>query len=209
MKKASPNITTILLIGMMLLVLAIISVLANENKKREADEIVFEPVVVEITEGNATLKIDYDVKDSLGFQSEGEEEIDLTIIKDEDTPDRYIVEGTLSSTQRVDIGAQDQGKMCWYNILHQVDYIIFGTFTPSTCKFELYVDMKPSASRLLSHDCSVELGVDFSSLYMAPPPENLVFTKPFAGPALSSLDYHLFLFNVSLPSGVNCPAFSK
>ena len=193
MKRTSPNITIIVLTGLLLFLIAIAAVIAANNDTHEAEEIVFEPVEVELTEGSATLKVEYDAKDYFGFEAKGEDEISLNIIKDADLPHQYIIKGALTSTQSVRTGGLDQGDMCWINIIHDVDYMVAGIFTPSTCKFELSIAMSPRNSTLLSHDCSLVQDFDYGAVYMAPPPEQLVFTKSFAGPASSSPDYSLIL----------------
>jgi hypothetical protein len=208
-KGGSVTVPTLVLAGLMLLTLAMVAVLANKNKgdKAAQEEIVFEPEEVSLDEGSATLKIEYD-SNVLGFKSKGAEDIPLFIIPYED-PTAIEVKGYLSSTQRVDVSAMDQGDECWYNIFHNVDYRVEGTFIAANCTFELTVTMVPTSSEMLSYDCSFDPGLPIESFYMAPPPEKLVFTKSFAGPALSSTDYSFLLVDVLLPRGVDCPAFSQ
>ncbi len=213
MKNTSPKATGIVLTALMVFItITVILIAANIQRKKsaqEADEIVFEPVEVVLDEGSAKLKVEYEAQDYYGFESNCVEEINIKIVKDDDNPNQFIVNGSLISTQRVDMGALDMGELCWFYILHNVKYSVMGTFTPSACKFELFVGMKPTDSTLIGHNCSIDLAFDPSPLYMAPPPEKLVFTKSFAGPPSSSLDYTLFLFDVVFPGGVNCPAFSN
>jgi hypothetical protein len=208
--KGGPvNVTTIVLVGLMLLALGAVAVIANNNKRSDSapEEIVFEPEEVSLDEGSATLKIEYD-SSVLGFKSKGADDISL-FIKPYEDPKTIEVTGYLSSTQRVDVSAMDQGNECWYNIFHNVDYRVAGNFSSAECKFELSVVMSPTSSKMLSHNCSFDPGLPIESFYMAPPPEKLVFTKSFAGPALSSTDYSFLLVDVLLPRGVNCPAFSQ
>ena len=211
-RGASVNVTTIVLVGLMLLALGTVAVIANNSKggdsAPEAEEIVFEPEEVSLDEGSATLKIEYEVS-VLGFKSKGADDIHLSITQDEEDLDQYYVAGNLDSTQRVDLSAMDQGVECWYNIFHNVDYIVGGHFSSAVCKFELSVVMSPTSSKMLSHNCSFDPGIPIESSYMAPPPGILVFSKSFAGPALSSSDYSFLLVDVLLPNSVNCPAFSQ
>jgi hypothetical protein len=208
-KGSSITVPAIVLTGLMLLALVTVAVLANKNKggKSTQEEIVFEPEEVSLDEGSATLKIEYD-SSVQGFKSKGADDIYLDLIPNEDL-NTIEVTGFLSSTQSVELGAMDQGNECWYNILHNVDYKVAGNFSSAECKFELSVAMSPTSSKMLSHNCSFDPGLPLESFYMAPPPEILVFTKSFAGPALSSTDYSFLLVDVLLPRGVNCPAFSQ
>ncbi len=208
-KGASVSVPAIVLTGLMLLALATVAVLAINNNGGDSaqEEIVFEPEEVSLDEGSATLKIEYD-SSVLGFKSNGAEDIPLFLKPDEDL-NTIEVTGFLSSTQRVDLSAMDQGNECWYNIFHNVDYRVAGNFSSTECKFELSVAMSPTSSKMLSHNCSFDPGLPIESFLMAPPPGKLVFTKSFAGPALSSTEYSFILVDVLLPRGVNCPAFSQ
>ena len=208
-KGGSISVPAIVLTGLMLLALAAAAVLAYNNKGGDSaqEEIVFEPEEVSLNEGIATLKIEYD-SSVKGFKSKGADDIPLFLTPNEDL-NTIEVTGLLSSTQNVELAAMDQGNECWYYILHNVDYRVAGNFSSADCKFELAVAMSPTNSKMLSHRCSFDPGLPLESFYMAPPPETLVFTKSFAGPALSSTDYSFLLVDVLLPRGVNCPAFSQ
>jgi hypothetical protein len=204
------NLPVIILAGMMLLALAGVAVLANrgQNDSNETtDEIIFEPEEVSLDEGSATLQLDYEAS-VLGFKSNGSEAIPLYIIPyDED--ETIEVTGYLSSTQRVDTSAMDQGAECWYNILHQVEYRVAGQFLRDECKFELTALMAPTSSEMLGHNCSVDFPGDYGLLFMSPPPEKIVFRGPAPDPATVPEYYSLSLVDVYLPRGINCPAFSR
>jgi hypothetical protein len=210
MKQSSPNVATIALAGLMLLALAAVFVLATNHKKAEpapeGDEIVFKPEVVETDEGNATLMLAYDGS-TLGSRAQGTEEIPLAITYNLDNIVEFNVQGFLKSTQRIDIGALDQGRDCWFNILHNVEYNVVGTFNSETCKFVLYIGMTPTSSKLLSTDCSFDPGLPINKLYMAPHADPVIFTSPLPSPNASAPEYSFSLADVALPSDVNCPAF--
>jgi hypothetical protein len=208
-KGPAVNPATMVLVGMMVFAIAAVAVLANRNKGSDStqEEIIFEPEEVSLDEGSATLKIEYE-SDVYAFKSKGAEDIPLFLKPDEDL-NTIEVTGFLASTQSVDVGAMDQGNECWFYIFHNVEYRVAGNFSATECKFELSVAMIPTSSKLLSTRCSFDPGLPLESFYMAPPPGKLVFTKSFAGPALSSTDYSFLLVDVLLPRGVNCPAFSQ
>ena len=210
MKQSSPNVATIALAGLMLLALAAVFVLATKYKKPEpapeGDEIIFEPEVVETEEGHATLNLTYDGS-TLGFKAQGNEEIPLAITFDLDNIVELSVQGFLKSTQRIELGAQDQGRDCWFNILHNVDYNVSGTLNSETCRFVLYVGMTPTSSQLLSTDCSFDPGLPVDRLYMAPQADPVIFTSLISNPSASTPEYSFSLSDVALPVDVNCPAF--
>jgi len=203
------TLTAIALTVLLLFLSAILAVLALlsrfNNSTQQAEEIVFEPEEVLLDEGSVALDISYSTEDTFGFDSSGNEEIFLSIIPDEDNPNQYKVNGSLTSTQSVSIPTLDQGNPCTYNILHDVVYDVSGTFYPSSCQFDLDVVMKPTASQALAHDCSIDIPIDFNPFYMAPIPGTLVFTRALE--TLPVADWKFFLFDVNFPTGVSCPAF--
>ena len=208
-KGSSITVPAIVLSGLMLLALATVAMLANNNKGDEStqEEIVFEPEEVSLDEGSATLRATYSTASDAYFTSNGEDSIQLSIVKDEDTLDLYDVTGTLDSIQKVGVAGMDQGQICTVEILHEVKYSIQGYFSSSTCLFGISVTLTPSSSQLLAQGCSVDINLDPSGMYVAPRPDNLVFDKSFEG--ISSEVYNFYLHDVLLPRGVNCPAFSQ
>ncbi len=219
-KRPAPNPATIVLAGLMLLALAVALVMANngDNPAPQADEIVFEPEVVELEvvelEGSATLKVEYAASPD-AFESSGQDDISLTITPGISEPGEaeaiYHVEGVLDSTQSVAISGLDAGAICWFNIFHRVQYAIHGDFRADPdCRFELFVVLKPKSSEILSTDCSVGFQGDVSWIYMAPlETQKLVFTKSWANPVPSQQDWSLLLVDVALPPGVYCPSFDQ
>ena len=208
-KGASVSVPAIVLAGLMLLALATVAVLANKNKGGDAiqEEIVFEPEEVSLDEGSATLRATYSTASDAYFTSNGEDSIQLSIVKDEDTSDLYDVTGTHDSIQKVGVAGMDKGQICTVEILHEVKYSIQGNFSSSTCLFGISVTLIPSSSQLLAQGCSVDINLDPSGMYVAPRPDNLVFDKSFEG--ISSEVFNFYLRDVLLPRGVNCPAFSQ
>lgn len=200
-----------MLAGLLLLTLIAVGVIASnrDNPAGEADEVVFEPEVVELDEGSASLNAVY-LADELGFESRGSEDIVLTISANlnEGEEGKWVVQGFLPSTQSVDIAAGSGGgsEDCWYHIVHKVDYNVVGTFDAAACKFSLDVGVAVTSSDVVSADCPAgSPGPDFKQIYMAPLPEELVFTE---SPDSKRLDLWTFtLSGVSLPTGIRCPAF--
>jgi hypothetical protein len=208
-KGGSISVPAIVLAGLMLLALATAAVIAYNNKGGDSaqEEIVFEPEEVSLDEGSATLRATYSTASDAYFTSNGEDSIQLSIVKDEDTSDLYNVTGTLDSIQKVGVAGMDQGQICTVEILHEVKYSIQGNFSSSTCLFGISVTLTPSGSQLLAQGCSVDINLDPSGMYVAPRPANLVFDKSFEG--IRSEVFNFYLRDVALPRGVNCPAFSQ
>ena len=181
MKKTSPNVPMIVLTALMIFMITAVIITAAKDREKNPDQeydlTVFEPVEVELN-GSAKLDIEYASSVDAIFESNGEEWIMFTIAADEANPGQYKVYGTLLSTQDVAV-AGGTIPYCWLDIRHNVVYEITGTFTSSTCKFELAVAMKPSASTMMGHDCPFDPAIDIKPLYMAPAPGKLVFTKAF------------------------------
>jgi hypothetical protein len=206
----SVNVVAIVLAGLMLLALGTVAVIAN-NKKGDsavdAEEVVFEPEIVLLDEGSAKLNVLYSTADSEFFNSAGDDDIDLSIVKNEDTPELYEVTGTLNSTQKVGIEGMDQGQVCTVEILHEVLYSVQGIFSSAGCKFEISVTMAPSSSQLLAQGCSVDINLDPSALFIAPRPGKMTFTRVFETVISEAFSFHFH--DVALPSGVSCPAFSS
>jgi hypothetical protein len=207
-KGGSVNVPAMVLFGMMLLALATVAVLGNRQGDDSAqEEIVFEPEEVSLDEGSATLRATYSTASDAYFTSNGEDSIQLSIVKNEDTSDIYDVTGTLDSIQKVGVAGLDQGDICTLEILHEVTYSVQGKFSSSTCLFGITVTLKPSSSQLLAQGCSVDINFDPSGMYVAPRPDNLVFEKSFEG--MRSEVFNFYLRDVALPRGVNCPAFGQ
>lgn len=226
-KKSPPNPATLVLAGLLLLTLIAAAVIATsgDNPASEAEEIVFEPEVVEpaseaeetvfepevveLDEGSASLNAEYSANVP-GFKSEGREDIVLVISANlnEGEEGKWVVQGFLPSTQSVDTAAGSGGGSvdCWYYIVHKVDYNVVGTFDAAACTFHLEVGVMVTSSDVLSTDCPTDAPVlDFELFHMAPLPEELVFTK---SPEPKTLDLWTFtLSDVSLPTGIHCPTF--
>ncbi len=205
------NAATALLVGMMLLALAGAAVLANNARKAskpEAEEIEFEPVVVPLEDGSVVLNARYTTADYDYFQADGVEEVPLTITKVEGEKDLYRVSGSLTGIQMVGIDGLDRGEICTVQIKHDVTYGVSGTFRAGdACRFELLVTTTPTASQIVAQGCSVDINFDFSSLYVSPFPEPLVFTSALS--PVKSAAFTLFLQDVKLPGGVNCPLITN
>jgi hypothetical protein len=58
---------------------------------------------------------------------------------------------------------------------------------------------------LLAYECSVDLGLDFSPLYVAPRTDELQFITELEKKKSESFTF--YLSDVNLPRGVNCPSF--
>ncbi len=215
-KRPAPNPATIVLAGLMLLTLAVALVMANNGNSpapqadENENEIEFEPEpaeIVELTDGSAALKAEY-LADVLGLESKGSEDIALTVSPNFTVGEegKWIVQGFLPSTQSVDFAAGSGGgsEDCWFHIVHKVDYRVDGTF--EDCEFCLTVNVKVVSSDVLSTDCPIGLA-NPEQKYMAPLPEELVFTS---SPELKKSGvWTLTLSDVSLPTGIRCPGFSQ
>ena len=202
--------SNIVLVGMMLAAIAGMLYLALHHSKNPApdqEEIVLEPEVVSLDDGSVKLDAIYDANGVFGMRGQGEDEIGLTIVKQEGSTDLYDVEGTFNSNQNLGIEGSDKGQSCWIDITHEVKYLVNGTFSSSKCQFELFVSVAPISSQLVGTGCSVDLNLDPSALYLTPLPVKLVFTKALA--SQKSGTYSLSIFDVALPRGVNCPSLSN
>jgi len=205
-KGGSVNVPALVIAGMMLLTLVTVALLGNNKGDDSAqEEIVFEPEEVSLDEGSATLRATYSTPSEAYFKTNGEDDIQLSIVKDEDTSDLYDVTGTFDSIQKVGIDGMDQGQICTVEILHEVKYTVQGNFSSSTCLFGISVTLKPISSQLLAQGCSVDINLDPSGMYVAPRPDLLVFDKSYEG--IRSEVFNFYLREVALPRGVNCPAF--
>jgi len=206
--KGSPvNPATMVIVGMMLFALAAVAVLANRNKGSDAtqEEIVFEPEEVSLDEGSATLNASYSTEESDFFDSAGEDEIKLTITPNKDRENLYDVDGTSKSVQKVRTYAMDQGVLCPIDLQHDVEYVVSGTLSSESCRFFITVTLRSESSELLAYGCSVDLGLDFSPLYVAPRTDELQFIKELEKKKSESFTF--YLSDVNLPRGVNCPSF--
>jgi len=204
-------VTTIVLVGLMLLALAMVAVIANSNKgggsAPEGDEIVLPPEEVSIDEGSLTLNAAYSTTQYEYLHASGYDAISLVISKDEDSTNKYSVTGVLVSMQKVSMDGMDQGHICTVEILHKVTYTVLGSYTDAGCKFDLSVKLTPSSSQLLAEDCSVDINLDPSKLYLAPLAENLVFTNP--SEARTSGVFTFTVLDVILPRGAKCSAYAE
>ncbi len=209
-KKISLNVTMIVLTALMIFMITIVAIVAANNREKnpdpEYDLTVLEPVEVEMN-GSVKLDVEYATCMDALIESHGEEWITLTIAADEDNPDQYKVYGTLLSTQDVAIAGGTQAYKCWLDIRHKVVYDVTGTFTTSTCKFELTAVMEPSASTLMGHDCPADPMIEIKHLYLAPVPGKLVFTKAFEVTS-NSKEWKFSLFDVDFPSAINCSGYT-
>jgi hypothetical protein len=206
--KGSPvNPTTMVIVGMMIFALAAVAVLANRNKGSDdaQEEIVFEPEVISLDEGSAILNASYSTEDSEFFDAYGEDEIQLTITPLEDQENRYYVEGSRKSVQKVRTYGMDRGVLCPIDLQHDVEYTVSGTLSPKSCLFFITVILRSESSELLAYGCSVDLGLDFSPLYIAPRTDELQFST--VREKKKSESFEFYLYDVHLPSGVNCPSF--
>jgi len=205
------NLGTIVLSGLMLLALAGVFYRANEARKTpppEAEEIVFPPEEVSLDEGSVVLNARYTTADYEFCHADGEEEISLSIERNESTPDLYNVKGTLDGIQMVGIDGADKGQICTVEIKQEVTYKVSGTFRAGdACRFELNLAVTPTAYQVVAQGCSVDVNLDFSGFYVAPFPDPLVFTVALS--PVKSATFSFYLHDVSLPRGVNCPLISN
>jgi hypothetical protein len=204
------NPATIVLVGLMLATIAGAAVLANRGSKNtspEAEEIVFEPEVVELEKGTALLTASYSTVDVDFFDTYGEDEIQLTIIENTDHENFYNVDGKKSSVQKVTTYGFDRGDHCPINVEHLVEYIVSGSFSSAACRFFITVTLKPSKSDMVSNACSFDPPGGVSHFYAAPSTAEMQFTYMLEQKKSESFTF--YLTDVKLPSGVNCPSFVR
>lgn len=207
-KGGSVNVPALVIAGMMLLTLVTVALLGNNKGDNSAEEeIVFEPEEVSLDEGSATLTASYSTEDSEFFDAYGEDEIQLMITPIKDRVNLYSVDGTSKSVQKVRTYGMDRGVLCPIDLQHDVEYVVSGTFTSEICRFFITVTLISESSELLAYGCSVDLGLDFSSLYIAPRTDELQFTTQLEKKKSESFTF--YLSDVNLPRGVNCPSFVR
>ena len=204
------NPATILLVGLMLITIAGAAVLANRGAKTDSpedEEIIFEPEVVILDKGSAILTASYSTEDAEFFDAYGEDEIQLTIIKNIDRENLYDVDGSSKSVQTVTTYGFDRGVYCPINIEHIVEYIVSGSLNSSHCRFFITVTLKPEQSDLVQNSCSFDPPGGISHFYVAPRTDEMQFITPLE--KVKSESFTFYLTDVKLPKGVNCPSFIR